>query len=594
MNILGISCFYHDSAAALLKDGMLVAAAEEERFTRVKHTNEFPIEAIKYCLAEGGIGVEDIDYIAFYEKPFIKLERLLYSYFAAYPRGLKSFLVSMPLWLKKKLAVPQVIQSELGELIGDKLTQSLSNDGKLSKEAKREIKAKVKGFNINDKLLFIEHHLAHAASTYLVSPFDEAAILTIDGIGEWASATYGIGRGKNIELFKEMRFPHSVGLLYSAITGYLGFRVNGGEGKVMGLAPYGKPRYRDKFDELLKIAEDGSIKLNMKYFAYHYSLNMYNRNLIKLLGREPRVPESELDEFYCDIAATLQDVTEEIFLKMANHLYKTTGSKNICLAGGVALNCVANGRVIAETPFERIFVQPGAGDSGTAIGSVIYTWTNVLNNERIYEMKNSYLGPAYTDEQIQHFLESNNIDNYQRLSYGELIQRTAKALSEKKVVGWFRGRMEFGPRALGTRSILASPIEPEMKDIVNKRIKERESFRPFAPVCCLEDKDKYFEIPVASPFMLLACPVKEDKRNVIPAITHVDGSARLQTIEREQNPAYYDLIKEFERLTGVGVLLNTSFNKRGEPIVCAPEQAYNDFVNSDMDVLVLEDFILYK
>jgi len=559
VNILGISCFYHDSAACLIQDGRLVAAASEERFTRKKHDEGFPKEAIQYCLRAGKIEAKDLDYVGFYDKPFLKFERLLSTYLSTFPRGFLSFSKAMPVWLKEKLWIPQMIRKEL---------------------------------NYEGKILFTEHHLSHAASAFLVSPFKESAILTVDGVGEWATASYGVGRDREIDLFKEIRFPHSVGLLYSAFTYYLGFKVNSAEYKVMGLAPYGVPRYVDQVKRLIDIKDDGSFEMDMRYFSYHHGLRMVNGRFGKLFGGPPRDPESKLDQRHKDIAASVQKVTEEIMLKMASYLHRETKMENLCLAGGVALNCVANGRILREGPFKDLFVQPAAGDAGGALGVAAYIYHSLLDNPRGEPMEDAYLGPEYTEEEILETLKRYSAP-YRRLERDELVREVAALIEGQTVIGWFQGRMEFGPRALGNRSILADARNPENKDVVNLKIKFRESFRPFAPTVLEERIAEYFEIDRPSPYMLLVAPVREGKR-VIPSVTHVDHSARIQSINRRQNPLYYDMIKEFERRTGVPVIINTSFNVRGEPIVCTPDDAYRCFMRTHMDYLVLGPYLLDK
>jgi carbamoyltransferase len=554
MYILGISCFYHDSAACLVKDGEIVAAASEERFTRKKHDPDYPAQAIAYCLQEAGIQPAELDYVAFYDKPLLKFERLLKMYMASFPRSFSSFRRAMPVWLKEKLWTPQIIRRELDDYAGP--------------------------------VLFLEHHMSHAASAFFVSPFDKAAILTVDGVGEWATAAWGTGEGNRIELVDEIRFPHSLGMLYSAFTYYLGFKVNSAEYKVMGLSPYGEPRYANLIKQhLIKIADDGSFRLNMDYFAYHYGLTMTNERFDKLFGGPPRQPEAELTQREKDLAMSVQKVTEEVVLKMARSLHQKTGLKDLCMAGGVALNCVANGRLLREGPFERIFVQPAAGDAGGAVGAAMYVWHSVLDKPRDFVLPHSYWGPGFDDNAIESFLDQHGVP-YERLERPQLLERTAKQIEDQKVVGWFQGRMEFGPRALGSRSILADPRVAENRDRVNLKIKFRESFRPFAPVALLERAPDYFDLRAPDPYMLFVSDVLPDKR-VIPAVTHVDGSARLQTVERDVNPLYYDLIAAFEKRTGTPVLINTSFNVRGEPIVCSPEDAYSCFLRTDMDVLVM-------
>ena len=559
MNILGISCFYHDAAACLIQDGRLVAAASEERFTRKKHDEGFPHQAIQYCLKAGKIEAKDLDYVGFYDKPFLKFERLLSTYLSTFPRGFRSFSKAMPVWLREKLWIPQLIRKEL----------------------------KYEG-----KVLFTEHHLSHAASAFLVSPFKEAAILTVDGVGEWATASYGVGRDREIDLFKEIRFPHSLGLLYSAFTYYLGFKVNSAEYKVMGLAPYGVPRYVDQVRQIIEIKDDGSFELDMRFFSYHHGLRMVNGRFSSLFGGPPRDPESKLDQRHKDIAASVQKVTEEIMLKMASWLHRETKMENLCLAGGVALNCVANGRILREGPFKDLFIQPAAGDAGGALGVAAYIFHSLLGHPRMTPMEDAYLGPEYSEEEVRKALERYGAP-YRRLERDDLVREVAALIEGQTVIGWFQGRMEFGPRALGSRSILADARNPENKDVVNLKIKFRESFRPFAPSVLEEKIGEYFEIDRPSPYMLLVAPVREGKR-VIPSVTHVDHSARIQSINRKQNALYYDLIREFERRTGVPVIINTSFNVRGEPIVCSPDDAYRCFMRTHMDYLVAGPYLLDK
>jgi carbamoyltransferase len=591
MNILGISAYYHDSAACLVRDGRVVAAAQEERFTRKKHDHRFPARAVEYCLREGGVAGGQLDYVAFYDKPLLKFERLLETYIDYAPRGLRSFLMAMPLWLKEKLWI------------------------------REQVAERCAGFG--GKVLFTEHHESHAASAFFPSPFERAAVLTMDGVGEWATSSYGYGRGNELHLLKELHFPHSLGLLYSAFTYYTGFRVNSGEYKVMGLAPYGEPRYvRQILDELIDLREDGSLRLNMKYFDFAAGLTMTNANFDRLFGGRPRKPEGRLTQREMDLARSVQDVTEEAMLRMARHAHRETGERNLCLAGGVALNCVGNGRILREGPFERVWVQPAAGDAGGALGAALSAWYQYLGNPRdVAEvcggrqdgMSGAYLGPSFSSEEIRDFLDASGA-RYRRVARAELSDEVARLLASEKVVGWFQGRTEFGPRALGARSILGDPRSPRMQSQMNLKIKFRESFRPFAPSVLRERVADYFELDCDSPYMLLVAPVAEhlrvpvteaeqklfgiDKLNVprstVPAVTHVDYSARVQTVRREESPAYYDLLAAFERLTGCPVLVNTSFNVRGEPIVCTPEQAYTCFMRTEMDCLVLEDFILEK
>jgi carbamoyltransferase len=560
MNILGISCFYHDAAAALLKDGRLVAAAHEERFTRKKHDQDFPIHAIRYCLDAGGLSTGDIDYIGFYDKPFIKFERLLTTYIATFPKSLPSFLKSMPVWLKEKLWIPQKIREELGE---------------------------------KAKLLFIDHHLSHAASAFFVSPFSEAAIFTADGVGEWETTTTGIGHNNTLALQQSIHFPHSLGLLYSAFTYYLGFRVNSAEYKVMGLAPYGKPIYADLIlEKLIRVKDDGSFWMNMKYFGYDYGLTMTNKHFNELFGAPPRKPESALNQFHKDVAASLQWVTDKIMLQIATTLHKNTGSENLCLAGGVALNCVSNSKMLASSGFKNIFIQPAAGDAGGSVGAAFYIYHTLLNNPRSYTWSHNFLGPEFPDEDITQTLTQLGL-HAERCDKETLLQKTAQFIADQQVVGWFQGRMEFGPRSLGARSILADARNPENYSRVNLKIKFRESFRPFAPTVLMDKMKDWFEFDRPSPYMLFVAQVRSDRRS-IPAVTHVDGSARLQTITREDHPLYYDLITAFEKLTGCPVIINTSFNVRGEPIVCTPFDAIKCFFRTDMDYLVLGSFILDK
>jgi carbamoyltransferase len=585
MKILGISCFYHDSAACIVIDGNVLAAAQEERFSRKKHDPRFPRNAINYCLEEGGITTKDLDYVVFYDKPFLTFERLLMSYLTVAPKGLRSWLESMPLWIGQKLHIPDLIEKETG---------------------------------YEGVVLFTEHHEAHAASAFYPSPFSEAAILTIDGVGEWASASYGFGKGSDITLLKELHFPDSVGLLYSAFTYFTGFRVNSGEYKLMGLAPYGRPVYKDLIlTELVDLKEDGSIRLNLSYFDYLGGLRMTNKRFARLFGGPPRKPETEITQREMDMAASIQSVTEEIVLKMARHVYDETHSKNLCMAGGVALNCVANGRILREGPFENIWIQPAAGDAGGALGAALSVWYRYLDNERIAsedrdEQQGSYLGPSFSNGSVRDFLEGHRYA-YRQLEKGERARVIAGQIAAGKVVGYMAGRMEFGPRALGARSILGDPRSEDIQSVMNLKIKYRESFRPFAPSVLEEKASKYFEIDRSSPYMLLVAGVREErrlpqvlnegmgimdrlkiKRSDIPAVTHLDYSARLQTVNQEHKPDYYDVISEFEKLTGCAVIVNTSFNVRGEPIICSPEDAYRCFMRTEMDVLIMEDCILFK
>ena len=583
--ILGLSAFYHDSAACLVVDGEIIAAAQEERFTRKKHDHRFPQHAIAYCLEEAGIGVQDLDHVAFYDKPWLKFERLLETYLTFAPRGLRSYLMAMPLWLKEKLWMGETIKSAIG---------------------------------FEKELYYPEHHQSHAASAFYPSPFQRAAILTVDGVGEWATASWGVGNGNALELSHELRFPHSLGLLYSAFTYYTGFKVNSGEYKVMGLAPYGEPRYVDKIlSELMDLRPDGSFHLNMKYFNYCQGLTMTSEAFHNLFGGPPRKPESEITQREMDLARSVQEVTEEVMLRMARHVKKETGEKNLCLAGGVALNCVANGKILREKIFDKIWIQPAAGDAGGALGAALFVWHQVLAKERVVESKKdsqrgSYLGPGFTSDAIGQWLKEQAIPFHRKPAISRVAEETAALLAEGKVVGWFSGRMEFGPRALGGRSILGDPRNPDMQSKMNLKIKFRESFRPFAPSCLAEDVSDYFELEEESPYMLLVAEVNEDlrldvpeeelfgieklnvPRSTLPAITHVDHSARIQTVSEDMHPRYYALLRAFKEKTGCGVLINTSFNVRGEPIVCTAADAYLCFMRTGMDALVLEDLILYK
>ena len=592
MNILGISCFYHDAAAVLLQEGKLVAAAEEERFTRVKHDSDFPENAIAFCLDYAGISGKDLDYVVFYEKPFHKFERILMTTFQSFPRSWSVFNESMMTWLSEKLWVKSIIKEKVGTEYS--------------------------------KILFGEHHLSHAASAFYPSPFEEAAILTVDGVGEWTTTSVGVGKGTDIRLLKEIRFPHSLGLLYSAFTAFLGFRVNEGEYKVMGMASYGTPRYVDKiYDNLIQVANDGSFWINMDYFSYHYSAErMFGSKFEDLFGK-PRIPEmpfatsdtrfpsyfgekpsnyQELcreNEYYADIASSIQTVTEEVFLKFVNSLYEETGLKKLCIAGGVALNSVANGRILRETPFEELFIQPSAGDGGGALGAAMHAYHGLLGKPRAFVMEHAYWGKEYSESEIREFLDSNNI-SFQYFSDNEqLLDRVVDDLVDGKVVGWFQGRFEWGPRALGNRSILADPRSEEMKDLVNTKIKFREPFRPFAPVIPEENVEAFFDHgdravgQFPARYMLLVLPIKESKADTIGAVNHM-GTGRLQTITRERNPRYYQAVRRFGEATGVPVLLNTSFNLRGEPIVASPANAFRTFSKSGIDVLVLENFMIRK
>jgi carbamoyltransferase len=560
-HVLGISCFYHDSAAALLRDGEIIAACQEERLSRKRHDANFPANAVRYVLKQGGITPDQLDAVGFYDKPLLKFERMLSTYVATFPRSFNSFRKAMPVWVKEKLWVPSLIRKELTPYKGP--------------------------------IFFAEHHMSHAASCFLVSPFEEAAILTVDGVGEWATASFGVGKGSDITLFKEIRFPHSLGLLYSAFTYYLGFKVNSAEYKVMGLAPYGKPVHFERImKDMVHLNDDGSFKLNMKYFSYDYGLTMTNGAFDEFFGGPPRKAEAWMSEREFDIAASVQKVCEEVVLKMTNYIHKETGLDNLCMAGGVALNCVANGRVIRETPFKNLFVQPAAGDAGGAVGVAHYLYNTLEKQPRGKAWTHAYLGPSYNDSEIKEYLDKKRVP-YEKPEPQELLARTARFIAEGNVIGWFQGRMEFGPRALGGRSILADPRDPKMRDTLNMKIKFREGFRPFAPSVLADKASEWFDIACDSPYMLLVAQVREGKRT-IPSVTHVDNSARLQTVTRDESPLYYDLIKEFEKLTGVPIIINTSFNVRGEPIVCTPHDAYLCFMRTNMDHLVVGPYILDK
>jgi carbamoyltransferase len=589
--VLGVSCYYHDAAAALLHDGMLIAAAEEERFSRVKHDFRFPRAAIRFCLEQAGIRGTDLDYVVFFEKPFRKFDRILLTALQTYPESAKVFRESMISWMIDKLWVRLTLQAELG--VG------------------------------REKVLFCEHHLSHAASAYLCSPFDEAAILTVDGVGEWVTATYGVGRGNDIRLLRQIEFPHSIGLLYSAFTAFLGFEVNEGEYKVMGMAPYGVPRYADRVWKLVRQNYDGSFSLDMDYFTFHHSSDRtYSRKFLALFG-EPRSGSmpfftkstgfpryygsppgnfSQLcdsNQHYADVAASIQLVTEELLLGMANHVHRETGMKRLCLAGGVGLNSVANTRILKETPFEQLFVQPAAGDGGGALGAALWVYNALLGKPRRFAMQHASWGRSMSDSEITDFLHGNAIPFRHPQHDDELFDRVVERLLQGKVVGWVQGRFEWGPRALGNRSILADPRNPEMKDILNAKIKFREPYRPFAPSALVEQAETYFDLPQAqchhpARYMLYVLPVRENQRDALPATTHVDGTGRLQTVFRDHNPRYYGLIERFWQATGVPVVLNTSFNLRGEPIVNTPSDAFLTFSHSDMDCLVLENCMVDK
>jgi len=586
MNILGISAFYHDSASCLIQDGKIISAAQEERFTRKKHDFSFPENAVNYCLQESKLQAKDLDYVVFYDKPFIKFERILETYLAYAPYGIRSFIKAIPLWIKQKLWMKEVIGKEL---------------------------------DFEGKIIFPEHHESHAASAFFPSPFQEAAFLTIDGVGEWTTASYGIGKDNTVRILAEIHFPHSLGLLYSAFTYYTGFKVNSGEYKVMGLAPYGEARYKDLIlSELMDLKEDGSFRMNMKYFDYCAGLTMTNKKFEKLLGGPPRKPESRVTQRDMDLARSVQEVTEEVMLRMARHVYQETGQKNLCLAGGVALNCVGNGRLLREGPFENIWIQPAAGDAGGALGAALFVWYQHLENRRVADgkkdfQKGSFLGPEFGNGYLTDYLKKRAIPHTE-ISDEEIPARIADLIADQKVIGWFQGGMEFGPRALGGRSIIGDARSPAMQEVMNLKIKFRESFRPFAPSVIRERVSDFFEIDKESSYMLLVAPVKKeickemspeeqkqfglDKlhvvRSSIPAVTHVDYSARVQTVNKEDNPLYYRMIEKFGEKYGCPVIINTSFNVRGEPIVCTPEDAYLCFMRTNMDYLIMGNFLIEK
>ncbi len=572
MYILGLSFYYHDSAAALVQDGVLIAAAEEERFSRVKHDKGFPSKATEFCLRSAGIRMEDVSYVVFYEKPFLKFERIMMTAFQTFPRSWRVFRESMHRWLTDKLWIKSLIRERL--------------PGSVPKK----------------KILFCDHHMSHAAASYYCSPFEKSAIMTVDGVGEWCTGTMGMAEGNKIKLEKELVFPHSVGLLYSAFTAYCGFEVNEGEYKLMGMAPYGEAKYVDKIKQVVKIAEDGSIFHDMKYFAYHYSpTSTLSRHFIKLFGRPPKDPKTgdkTLDPFYCDVAASIQRVTEEILLNMANHLHKETGLDKLCIAGGVGLNSVANAKILKQTPFDELYIHPAAGDDGGAVGAAMWVYHDLLNKPRNnFVLDHAHLGPEYSDGQIETWLKENEIPFEKVEDDEKFFARVVDALEGGKVCGWFRGKLEWGPRALGARSIIADPRRAEMKDILNAKIKFREAFRPFAPTVTEERCYDFFDLPEAEKhyparFMLFVVPVHENKRDVIPAITHVDGTGRLQTAVKKSNPDYHRMIELFGEATGVPVVMNTSFNLKGEPIVENPANAFNTFSRSKMDLLYLNNYIV--
>jgi carbamoyltransferase len=592
MRVLGISAFYHDSAAALVEDSQIVAAAQEERFTRRKHDLSFPKNAIAYCLEAANVRLDELDYVVFYDKPFLKFERLMETYIASVPRGFSSFQMAIPLWLREKLFQKNLLRRELRKLC--------------------------KSFDCKKRLLFCEHHLSHAASAFYPSPFDNAVVLTMDGVGEWATTTAALGTGHRLEIFQEIHFPHSLGLLYSAFTYYLGFKVNSGEYKVMGLAPYGQPKYRNVIlDNLIDVKADGSFRLDMSYFDYCTGLTMTNGRFAKLFGAPVRAPERLLTSFHMDLAASIQSVLDEIVLRITGKLASQTGSRNLCLAGGVALNCVANGKVLRDGKFENIWIQPAAGDAGGALGAALAAVHVFRDQPRMINgsdgMSGAFLGPAFSQADTERRLTAAGA-RFAVLTESDVVEKTAQALTDQRAVGWFQGRMEFGPRALGARSILADPRSPIMQKNLNLKVKYRESFRPFAPSVLREDVSEWFELDLDSPYMLLVAGVRESRRRVmtpdeqtlfgidklnivrseIPAVTHVDYSARVQTVHEESNPRYYRLLERFKALTGCPVLVNTSFNVRGEPIVCSPEDAFHCFMGTELDLLVAGNCVLMK
>ena len=594
MYILGVSAFYHDSAACLIYDGEITAAAQEERFTRKKHDSKFPHHAISYCIKEAGISSSDISHVVFYEKPFIKFERLLETYLAFAPKGFRSFASSMPLWIKEKLFQKSILINELSKSLGDNISWG-------------------------ERLLFSEHHLSHAASAFYPSPFESAAVLTLDGVGEWTTTSLAVGNGKELKVIKEIHFPHSLGLLYSSFTYYTGFKVNSGEYKVMGLAPYGEPKYADLIKEnLIHIADDGSFQLDMNYFDYATGLTMTNKKFDALFGGPPRQPESDLTQREMDLAASIQKVTEDIIIKLAKGISKETGEKNLCLAGGVALNCIANGILLREKIFENIWIQPAAGDAGGALGAALSVWHMHLEKERKLSshrdgMRGSYLGPEFSNKDIEESLNECGAI-YHKLTEEDLLEKTTSALVDQKTIGWMQGRMEFGPRALGGRSIIADPRSPSMQRLLNLKVKYRESFRPFAPSILAEHVSEWFKQSTCSPYMLFVADIQENKRltntdeekalfgveklnvprSIIPAVTHIDYSARIQTVHSDTNPKYHSLISKFYEVTGCPLVVNTSFNVRGEPIICSPKDAFLCFMGTELDVLAVGNYLLLK
>ncbi len=566
MYILGISCYYHDSAVCLIRDGKIIAAAEEERFTRKKHDNSFPINAIKFCLEYARIDINEVSYISFYEKPILKFQRILNQHLEMAPFSFKTFCDFFPSWTKNKLFVERTIRNKL---------------------------------NYKGKIRYIEHHQSHAAASFFPSPFKEAAIVTLDGVGEWVTSTYGIGKDNKVEILQELAFPHSLGLLYSTITAYLGFSVNNSEYKVMGLSPYGNPdKYYHRFKKLLDVKEDGSFRLNMKYFDFYYKPWMPSKKLCQLFGMPVREKEGVLTQDHKDLSASLQKVTEEVLFKILNHVHKVTGIDNLCLSGGVALNSVANGKILKNTPFKKIYIQPAAGDGGNSIGCALFCYHQILNKKQRDVQQTAFFGPSFNDTFIKEFLDSHFIKYTRMKNSRELVKKVAKLINQDNVIGWFQGRMEWGPRALGSRSILSNPSNPDMQAILNEKVKHREKFRPFAPVVCEDDALKYFDcddpIPLPTDFMLMVYPIRKEYHKKIPSVTHVDGSGRLQTIRRFQNPLYYDLIKEFGKLSKIPILINTSFNIRGEPIVCVPKDAYRCMMGTGIDYLIMGSFLIKR
>lgn len=564
MYILGISCYYHDSAACLIKDGEVLCAAEEERFTRRKHDNSFPENAVDFCLKFAEITARDLALVAFYEKPLLKFERILFQNIEVFPKSFLSFYLALPSWVNEKLRLRKILKKKMG---------------------------------YKKSVAYIPHHLSHAASCFFVSPFEEAAIVTLDGVGEWQTSTICIGEKNSIRILKEINFPHSLGLLYSTMTAHLGFKVNNDEYKVMGLAAYGKPTYLEGLKKIIDVKEDGSYALNMEYFSYHHATRMPSKKFEELFGTR-RLPESAVEERHKDLAASLQAMLEEIVLKICRYAHALTGKENICLAGGVALNSVANGKILKNTPFKNIYIQPQASDGGGSLGAASYAYHGILKQPRNYVQKTAYLGPEFSSQEIKEYLDANNI-RYEEISEEKkLLEKVARLIYENNVIGWFSGRMEWGPRALGARSILSNPTNPEMQNILNLKVKHREPFRPFAPVVCLEDTQSFFEsdspVPYPADFMLMVYPIHTHQQSRIPAVTHADGSGRLQTIRKEQHPRYYGLIQEFKKFSNVPILINTSFNIRGEPIVSSPHDAYRCMMGTGIDYLVLENFIVKR